>query len=130
MVERVFDHIEQRVVFREHLTRDIEELPSRVVPFNGFAVGPRGRAFLDCLVESRPRDRPDNFERVRSMGTVQALHEPALMPEVNDVRFLRGAEQRYGTREKRGGVETRITIARNASAAACVSRTHRGLRAV
>ena len=130
MVERVFDHIEQRVVFREHSTRDVEKLPSRVAPENDFAVGPSGRAFLDCLVESRPRDQPDNFERVRSMGTVQALHEPALMPEVNDVRFLRGAEQRYGTREKGGGVETRITIARNASAAACVSRTHRGLRAV
>ena len=85
MVERVFDHIEQRVVFREHSTRDVEELPSRVAPENDFAVGPSGRAFLDCLVESHPRDRPDNFERVRSMGTVQALHEPALTPEINDV---------------------------------------------
>ena len=128
MVERVFDHIEQRVVFREHSTRDVEELPSRVAPENDFAVGPSGRAFLDCLVESHPRDRPDNFERVRSMGTVQALHEPALMPEVNNVRFLRRTEQRYGTREM--GAAAGITRSRNASAAACVSRTHRGLRAV
>ena len=76
MVERVFDHIEQRVVFREHSTRDIEELPGRVVPFNGFAVGPRGRAFLDCLVESRPRDQPDNFERVRRWAQFKLSTSP------------------------------------------------------
>ena len=54
MVERVFDHIEQRVVFREHVTRDVEELPEFTQEMLDLAVASRSNDHEQCCRRGVP----------------------------------------------------------------------------